>query len=49
MEQSLIDTDKLVESMMWRDDQGMISSIDDVLDTIDVEDEALTMASVYYD
>ena len=35
MEQSLIDRDKLVESMVWRDDQGMISSIDDVLDTID--------------
>ena len=35
MEQSLIDKDKLVESMVWRDDQGMISSIDDVLDTIE--------------
>ena len=35
MEQSLIDKDKLVESMVWRDDQGMILSIDDVLDTID--------------
>lgn len=35
MEQSLIDKDKLAESMVWRDDQGMISSIDDVLDTID--------------
>lgn len=35
MEQSLIDRDKLVKSMVWRDDQGMISSIDDVLDTID--------------
>ena len=35
MEQSLIDKDKLVESMVWRDDQGMISSIDDGLDTIE--------------
>lgn len=35
MEQSLIDKDKLVESMVWRDDQGMILSIDDVLDIID--------------
>ena len=45
MEQSLIDRDKLVESMVWRDDQGMISSIDDVLDTIDtaptIEPESL--------
>ena len=37
MEQSLIDKDKLVESMVWRDDQGMISSIDDILDTIENE------------
>ena len=37
MEQSLIDRDKLVESMVWRDDQGMISSIDDILDTIENE------------
>ena len=35
MEQSLIDKDKLLESMVWRDDQGMILSIDDVLDTIE--------------
>lgn len=35
MEQRLIDKDKLVESMVWRDDQGMILSRDDVLDTID--------------
>lgn len=35
MEQRLIDKDKLVESMVWRDDQGMILSIDDVLDIID--------------
>ena len=37
MEQSLIDKDKLVESMVWRDNQGMISSIDDILDTIENE------------
>ena len=35
MEQSLIDKDKLLESMVWRDDKGMILSIDDVLDTIE--------------
>lgn len=37
MEQSLIDKDKLVELMVWRDNQGMISSIDDILDTIENE------------
>ena len=35
MEQSLIDKDKLVESIVWRDDRGMILSIDNVLDTIE--------------
>ena len=31
-----IDKDKLITSMAWHDQQGMISSIDDVLDIIEV-------------
>ena len=30
-----IDKDKLITSMAWHDQQGMISSIDDVLDIIE--------------
>lgn len=53
MGQSLIDKDKLLESMVWRDDQGMILSIDDVLDIIDsaptVDPESLRPRSYWED
>ena len=31
----VIDKDKLITSMAWHDQQGMISCIDDILDTIE--------------
>ena len=31
----MIDADKLITSMAWHDQQGMISTIDDVLDIIE--------------
>lgn len=53
MEQRLIDKDKLVESMVWCDEQGMILSIDDVLDIIDtaptVDPESLRPRSYWED
>lgn len=50
-----IDKDKLITSMAWHDQQGMISSIDDVLDIIEAfptltpPNEALTCKGCVYE
>ncbi len=47
-----IDKDKLITSMAWHDQQGMISSIDDILDIIEAfptltpPNEALTLEAL---